>query len=96
MISIISVLTKKQIWCIWPIWQALEIHAMNIQMQAPANPDTIIFDLDPSEGLSFETIKTTAIDLYNMLEDKGYHPHIKTSGSKGLHIYVPIFPYIRE
>ena len=71
---------------------SLEIHAMNIQMQAPANPDTIIFDLDPSEGLSFETIKTTAIDLYNMLIDKGYHPHIKTSGSKGLHIYVPIFP----
>ena len=71
---------------------SLEIHAMNIQMHTPANPDTIIFDLDPSEGLSFETIKTTAIDLYNMLEDKGYHPHIKTSGSKGLHIYVPIFP----
>jgi DNA ligase D-like protein (predicted ligase)/DNA ligase D-like protein (predicted polymerase) len=71
---------------------SLEIHAMNIQMQTPANPDTIIFDLDPSEGLSFETIKTTAIDLYNMLEDKGYHPHIKTSGSKGLHIYIPILP----
>lgn len=71
---------------------SLEIHAMNIHMQTPANPDTIIFDLDPSVNISFDTIKTTAVDLYNMLEDKGYHPHIKTSGSKGLHIYVPIFP----
>ena len=75
----------------------LEIHAMNNTCSEMARPDTIIFDLDPSEGVSFDIIKNTCLELCFSLSELGYHPHIKTSGSKGLHIYVPILPiYSRE
>ncbi len=68
---------------------AIELHAMNIR----ANnflPDVMIFDLDPPAGLPFEALKSIASNLKNHLESFGYFPFLKTSGSKGLHIYIPI------
>jgi bifunctional non-homologous end joining protein LigD len=75
---------------------ALELHAMT-QTTKQNLPDTIIFDLDPSSEISFAEIKDICQQLCEMLTNFNYHPHIKTSGSKGLHIYVPIVPqYSRE
>jgi bifunctional non-homologous end joining protein LigD len=70
---------------------AIELHSMTLR----ANnflPDEFIFDLDPPEGIDFEEIKKIAWELKTLLESYGYHPFLKTSGSKGLHIYVPITP----
>jgi bifunctional non-homologous end joining protein LigD len=75
---------------------SLELHAMTLQMPH-GMADTMIFDLDPSEGFDFVALKEICNELYQYLISLGYHPHIKTSGSKGLHIYVPITPlYTRE
>jgi bifunctional non-homologous end joining protein LigD len=52
--------------------------------------DFFIFDLDPPQDLPFSNTKTLAIHLRQFLENYNYHPLIKTSGSKGLHIFVPI------
>ncbi len=71
---------------------SLEIHAMNLTTIHPGMPDTMIFDLDPSEGVSFEVIRDVCLELCDVIKNFGYHPHVKTSGSKGLHIYVPIIP----
>ncbi|MBK9735328.1 MAG: non-homologous end-joining DNA ligase [Saprospiraceae bacterium] len=71
---------------------SLELHAMTIRCPKTLYPDTMIFDLDPSVGVSFELVKEICIELSGQLIDLGYHAHIKTSGSKGLHIYVPIIP----
>lgn len=71
---------------------ALEIHAMTVRSEDILHPDTMIFDLDPSEGVEFEVIKETCSHLFKLLQDLGYHPFVKTSGSKGLHIYVPLEP----
>jgi len=69
---------------------ALEIHPMQFQFNRPKQPDHFIFDLDPPVDGDFEGVKSIAKALNNFLRGYGYVSFIKTSGSKGLHIYVPI------
>lgn len=71
---------------------ALEIHPMNMRIPNLLYPDQFIFDLDPSTEVDFERLKELALNLKVFLEKKGFVPFIKTSGGKGLHIYVPIKP----
>lgn len=68
---------------------ALEIHIMPLRFPE-SKADFFIFDLDPPQDLPFSNTKTLAIHLRQFLENYNYHPLIKTSGSKGLHIFVPI------
>jgi bifunctional non-homologous end joining protein LigD len=63
-------------------------------------PDRLIFDLDP-HGRGFTKVKETALKLRDMLADRGLAPYVMTTGSKGLHIVVPIvakysFDNVRE
>jgi bifunctional non-homologous end joining protein LigD len=53
-------------------------------------PDYLHFDLDPGNGATFEQVRETALLVRGVLEQLGMKPLIKTSGSKGLHLYVPI------
>lgn len=70
----------------------LELHPMQIRANHLKYADHFIFDLDPPENSDFDVVKNLALNLKPFLESYGYHPFIKTSGSKGLHIYVPIIP----
>jgi bifunctional non-homologous end joining protein LigD len=53
-------------------------------------PDYLHVDLDPGEGATFEGVRETALIVRDALETLGMKPLVKTSGSKGLHVYVPI------
>ena len=53
-------------------------------------PDICIFDLDPSKEDDAEGLRVTALDLCKLLEDLGLPSWVKTSGSKGFHIAVPL------
>ena len=53
-------------------------------------PDICIFDLDPSKEDDFDTLRGAALRLRELLEDLGLPSWIKTSGSKGFHIAVPL------
>jgi bifunctional non-homologous end joining protein LigD len=53
-------------------------------------PDYLHFDLDPGEGAPFDRVRETALIVREALDVLGMKPLVKTSGSKGLHIYVPI------
>lgn len=53
-------------------------------------PDYLHFDLDPVEGTDFERVLKTALIVRDALQSLGMHPVAKTSGSKGMHVYVPI------
>jgi bifunctional non-homologous end joining protein LigD len=55
-------------------------------------PDMIVFDLDPATERDFATVRSGARALRGILEDVGLVPFVKTTGSKGLHITVPIEP----
>ena len=53
-------------------------------------PDFLHFDLDPVPGASFETVRETALLVRDALEGLGMAPIAKTTGSKGIHVYVAI------
>ena len=53
-------------------------------------PDYLHFDLDPVPGASFEKVIETALLLRQGLESLKMPCYPKTTGSKGIHIYVPI------
>ena len=53
-------------------------------------PDYLHFDLDPVEGAGFEQVRKTALVVRDALKSLGMSPLVKTSGSKGMHVYVPI------
>lgn len=54
-------------------------------------PDQLIFDLDPS-GEDFNEVRATALGLQELLGDLGLVPFVKTTGSRGLHVVVPLRP----
>lgn len=54
-------------------------------------PDRMIFDLDPS-GKDFNQVRRTALDLKALLEDLELQPFVMTTGSRGLHVVVPLKP----
>jgi bifunctional non-homologous end joining protein LigD len=53
-------------------------------------PDYLHFDLDPGPGASFDRVRETALILKDALDELTIPSLVKTSGSKGLHVYVPI------
>jgi bifunctional non-homologous end joining protein LigD len=53
-------------------------------------PDFLHFDLDPVPGATFATVRETALVVRDALERLGMPCHAKTTGSKGIHVYVPI------
>ncbi len=52
-------------------------------------PDKLIFDLDPS-GNNFSLVRAAAKKLKKLLEDLGLVPFVMTTGSRGLHVVVPL------
>jgi len=56
------------------------------------SPDYLHFDLDPVKGgeTTFATVRQVALAVREGLDDLGITPYAKTSGSAGIHIYVPI------
>jgi bifunctional non-homologous end joining protein LigD len=53
-------------------------------------PDYLHFDLDPVPGASFGNVLATALKVREALESLTMPSYAKTTGSKGIHIYVPI------
>jgi bifunctional non-homologous end joining protein LigD len=53
-------------------------------------PDYLHFDLDPVPGANFARVLDAALTVREALEGFGMSPLVKTTGSKGVHIYVPI------
>ncbi|WP_345473543.1 DNA polymerase domain-containing protein [Actinoallomurus oryzae] len=57
------------------------------------HPDELRIDLDPQPGTDFDDAKKIALGpVRDMLAELGYTGHPKTSGSRGVHIYVRVEP----
>jgi bifunctional non-homologous end joining protein LigD len=52
-------------------------------------PDQMVFDLDP-QGEDFELVRSTAHAFKQLLDEVGLPAFLKTTGSRGLHIVVPL------
>lgn len=54
--------------------------------------DELRIDLDPSPGVTFDQVKETAVRTRELFAELGIAAQIKTSGSRGLHVYVTLHP----
>jgi bifunctional non-homologous end joining protein LigD len=53
-------------------------------------PDYLHFDLDPTEGATFDQVLETALIVRDALASLKIESYAKTTGSRGIHVYVPI------
>jgi len=68
----------------------IELNPWNSKISNLYNPDYMVIDLDPSEKNTFEQIIDAALVVKDILDKAGVNAYCKTSGSRGLHIYVPL------
>ncbi|PWV48852.1 DNA ligase D [Chitinophaga sp. S165] len=69
---------------------AIEMNPWNSRIQKPDHPDWCIIDLDPTEKNTFEQVIQTAIVTKEVLDSIKTPGYCKTSGSTGIHIYIPL------
>ena len=69
---------------------SITIHVWPSRTPNLYNPDICIFDLDPSHEDALEPLRAAALNLRDLLAELGLPSWIKTSGSKGFHIAVPL------
>jgi len=62
------------------------------RVQSPLDADYVAFDLDPGDGTSFSRVLDVARWLHDELETLRVPAVPKTSGSSGMHIYIPLQP----
>jgi bifunctional non-homologous end joining protein LigD len=69
---------------------ALELHTALHRAERPDTPDTVVFDLDPGAPATIVECCQVALLLEGMLSGLGLQTVAKTSGSKGLQVYLPL------
>lgn len=69
---------------------SIEMNPWNSRIDKPDHPDWCLIDLDPSEKNTFEQVIKTAQVTKSVLDDIGVTGYVKTSGSTGIHIYIPL------
>jgi bifunctional non-homologous end joining protein LigD len=67
----------------------IEMNPWSSRTQSPDNPDWCIIDLDPDKNAFNEVIETARV-TFQVLDAAGIPSYCKTSGSTGLHIYIPL------
>ncbi len=69
---------------------SLELHVPLAKASAPDRPDCLVFDLDPGRGADLLSSARAALILQDLLSGMGLAGFVKTSGMKGLHVFVPL------
>jgi bifunctional non-homologous end joining protein LigD len=76
------------------LWMAnmgcIDLHTWASRVDRPERPEWVMFDLDPSEGSGFEEVIEVAGLVKRTLDLLELESYPKTSGSRGIHILVPI------
>ncbi|MPZ83514.1 MAG: ATP-dependent DNA ligase [Actinophytocola sp.] len=70
----------------------LTFHPWPVRRPEVDHPDQLRVDLDPQPGTTFRDAVVVAHELRALLEELGMTGFPKTSGGRGLHVYVPIEP----
>ena len=76
------------------LWMAslgcIEMNPWFSRISHPDNPDYCVIDLDPAEKTTFEQVIQAAREVKDVLDAISVPSYVKTSGSTGIHIYVPL------
>ncbi|OXM74049.1 MULTISPECIES: non-homologous end-joining DNA ligase [Amycolatopsis] len=67
-------------------------HVWPYRASAPDFADELRIDLDPSPGVGFEQVREAAVLTKELLDSLGITAYVKTTGSRGLHVYVALEP----
>jgi bifunctional non-homologous end joining protein LigD len=70
----------------------VEFHPWNSTVKRVNQPDRVIFDLDPGDGVSWAHVLEAALLTRTLLQELSLDSWLKTSGGKGLHVVVPLAP----
>jgi DNA ligase D len=70
----------------------LGFHVWPYRADDPEHADELRIDLDPTPGVRFDQIREAAHEVRRLLDEVGIRSFVKTSGSKGLHIYAQLLP----
>jgi len=78
------------------VWAAqmgtLTLHPWPVRRPDVDHPDELRLDLDPQPGVTFADVQRVAAVAGELLQELGLRGHAKTSGNRGIHIYVRIEP----
>lgn len=78
------------------VWAAqmgtLTFHPWPVRRPDVNHPDELCLDLDPQAGTTFSDAQRVAEVTRELLEEQGLRGYAKTSGNRGIHIFVPIQP----
>jgi bifunctional non-homologous end joining protein LigD len=69
---------------------SIELHTSLHRIDAMDRPTVLAFDLDPGEGVDVVGCAEVALELRRLVAAAGLRSFVKTSGSKGLQVYVPL------
>ena len=72
----------------------LEFHTWGSSVDNLENPDIMVFDLDPDEGMDLSKVRQGVKDIRNILTQISLNSYLKTSGGKGYHVVVPLKPTV--
>jgi bifunctional non-homologous end joining protein LigD len=67
----------------------IEMNPWHSRIRTPLQPDWCVIDLDPGDKVSFESVIETAKVVKQVLDAIKLPSYPKTSGSTGIHIYIP-------
>ncbi|WP_420613144.1 DNA polymerase domain-containing protein [Candidatus Spongiisocius sp.] len=70
----------------------LDLHPWPVRAEDLDHPDELRLDLDPTEGFTFADVKRAALATRELLDEVGLVGWPKTTGSRGIHVYVRIEP----
>src|SRR5258705_1374558 len=70
----------------------IELHPHPVRSDDLDHPDELRVDLDPGPGVSWADVRAVALEVKALLDEIGLRGWPKTSGSRGMHINVPIYP----
>ncbi len=69
---------------------SVELHVPLARANSPRTPNSMVFDLDPGNGAGILECGRVALILRDLLSRMKLSSYVKTSGKKGLHVYVPL------
>ncbi len=70
----------------------LGLHVWPFRASDPEDADEMRIDLDPSPGVTFDQVREAAAHVRDLLAEHGMLGFAKTTGSKGIHVYVRVEP----
>jgi bifunctional non-homologous end joining protein LigD len=84
-------LVNDELALLWMVnMGCIDLNAWYSRVQKPERPDWVLFDLDPSDDVGFKETVEVALLVKQALDALELESVVKTSGSDGIHVLVPI------